>query len=87
MENPTQLNTKKTNKDPLKTKGLSKYPSIPDPSREATIEKDEIGLDAHSIKESIQEKIEYKYIVQRYDKDRLDEIVDLMVETLCSKRD
>ena len=44
-------------------------------------------LDAHSIKESIQEKIEYKFIVQRYDKDRLDEIVDLMVETLCSKRE
>ena len=87
LGNPTQLNTKKTNKDPLMTKGLSKHPSIPDPSREATIEKDEIGLDAHSIKESIQEKIEYKFIVQRYDKDRLDEIVDLMVETLCSKRE
>lgn len=87
LGNPTQLNTKKTNKDPLMTKGLSKHPSIPDPSREATIEKDEIGLDAHSIKESIQEKIEYKFIVQRYNKDRLDEIVDLMVETLCSKRD
>ena len=87
LGNPTQLNTKKTNTDPLMTKGLSKYPSIPDPSREVESEKDEIGLDAHSIKESIQEKIEYKFIVQRYDKDRLDEIVDLMVETLCSKRD
>jgi len=87
LGNPTQLNTKKTNKDPLMTKGLSKHPSIPDPSKEAAIEKDEIGLDAHSIKESIQEEIEYKFIVQRYDKDRLDEIVDLMVETLCSKRD
>ena len=87
LGNPTQLNTKKTNKDPLMTKGLSKHPSIPDPSSEAKIEKDEIGLDAHSIKETIQEKIEYKFIVQRYDKDRLDEIVDLMVETLCSKRD
>ena len=87
LENPTQLNTKKTNTDPLMTKGLSKYPSIPDPSREVESEKDEIGLDAHSIKESIQEKIEYNFIVQRYDKDRLDEIVDLMVETLCSKRE
>lgn len=87
LGNPTQLNTKKTNKDSLMTKGLSKHTSIPDPSREATIEKDEIGLDAHSIKETIQEKIEYKFIVKRYDKDRLDEIVDLMVETLCSKRD
>lgn len=82
LGNPTQLNTKKTNKDPLMTKGLSKHPSS-----EAKIEKDEIGLDAHSIKETIQEKIEYEFIVQRYDKDRLDEIVDLMVETLYSKRD
>lgn len=31
------------------TKGLSKHPSIPDPSSEFTIVKDEIGLDAHSI--------------------------------------
>ena len=87
LENPTQLNTKKTNKDPLMTKGLSKYPSIPDPSREDRVEKDEMRLDAQSIKETIQEKIEYEFIVKRYDKDRLDEIVDLMVETLCSKRE
>ena len=87
LENPTQLNTKKTNKDPLMTKGLSKHPSIPDPSRESEDRKDEIGLDAHSIKETIQRKIEYDFMVQRYDKDRLDEIVDLMVETLCSKRE
>jgi len=44
-------------------------------------------LDADSIKEAIQVKIEYEFIVQRYDKVRLNEIVDLMVETLCSKRD
>ena len=87
LENPTQLNTKKTSKDSLMTKGLSKHPSIPDPSREVTEKNDEIGLDAQSIKEAIQNKIEYEFIVQRFDKDRLDEIVDLMVETLCSKRD
>jgi hypothetical protein len=87
LENPTQLNTKKTSKDPLITKGLSKHPSIPDPSREAKVEKDEMRLDAQSIKEAIQNKIEYEFIVQRFDKDRLDEIVDLMVETLCSKRE
>ena len=69
------------------TKGLSKHPSIPDPSREDRVEKDEMRLDAQSIKEAIQEKIEYRFIVQRFDKDRLDEIVDLMVETLCSKRE
>ena len=87
LENPTQLNTKKTNIDSLMTKGLSKHPSIPDPSRESTLEKDRMRLDAQTIKESIQNKIEYEFIVQRFDKDRLDEIVDLMVETLCSKRD
>jgi len=87
LENPTQLNTKKTSKDPLMTMGLSKHPSIPNPSREDKVEKDEMRLDAHSIKEAIKDKIEYKFIVQRYDKDRLNEIVDLMVETLCSKRE
>jgi len=87
LGNPTQLNTKKTNMNPLMTKRLSKHPSIPDPSRKATIEKDEMRLDAYSIKQTIQEKIEYEFIVKRFDKDRLDEIVDLMVETLCSKRE
>ncbi len=87
LENPTQLNTKKTNTDPLMTNGLSKHPSKPDPSREAKAEDDEMRFETHSIKEAIQEKIEYSFIVQRYDKDRLDEIVDLMVETLCSKRE
>ena len=82
LGNPTQLNTKKTNKDSLMTKGLSKHPSIPDTSREDRVEKDEMRLDAQSIKESIQEKIEYEFIVKRYVKDRLDEIVDLMVKTL-----
>lgn len=84
LENPTQLNTKKTNKDPLMTKGLSKHPSISDPSREAAEKKDEMELDAQSIKDAIQNKIEYEFIVQRFDKDRLDEIVDLMLATIQS---
>ena len=46
-----------------------------------------MGLDAQSIKEAIQNKLEHEFIVQRFDKDRLDEIVDMMVETLCSKRE
>ena len=43
--------------------------------------------ESDSIKETIQRKIEYEFMVQRYDKNRLDEIVDLMVETLISRRD
>jgi hypothetical protein len=87
LGNPTQLNTNKTSKDLFMTKGLNKHPSIPYPSREITEKNDEMRLDAQSIKEVIHNKIEYEFIVQRYDKDRLNEIVDLMVETLCSKRE
>ncbi len=87
LENPTQLNTKKTSKDLLMTKGSKNHPSIPDPSSEPPDQKDGMRLDAYFIKKSIQEKIEYDFMIQRYDQGRLDEIVDLMVETICSKRD
>lgn len=69
------------------TKELSNHPSIPDPSRDVEMKKDEMRLDVHAIKETILRNVEYEFMVQRYDKDRLDEIVDLMVETLCSKRE
>jgi len=87
LENPTQLNTKTTNKDPLMTKGSKNHPSIPALSSEPPDQKDGMRLDAYFIKKSIQEKIEYDFMIQRYDQGRLDEIVDLMVETICSKRD
>jgi hypothetical protein len=37
--------------------------------------------------ELIKDNIEYDYLVSRYDKGRMDELVELMLDTVCSKRD
>ena len=37
-------------------------------------------------KETVKNNIEYKFLVDRFNRDRLDEIVDLIVETLCSTK-
>ena len=48
---------------------------------------DEIGCEnAQEVKELVFENLEYECIRERYKDDRLDEIVDLMVETLCSTK-
>ena len=48
---------------------------------------DEIGCDnATEVKELVLENLEYECIRERYRDDRLDEIIDLMVETLCSTK-
>ena len=47
----------------------------------------EIGCDSvQEVKELVLENIEYDCMSQRFKDDRLDEIVDLMVETLCSTK-
>ena len=48
---------------------------------------DEIGCEnIQEVKELVFENLEYECIRERYKDDRLDEIVDLMVETLCSTK-
>ena len=48
---------------------------------------EEMGCDnAIEVKELVLENLEYECIRERYKDDRLDEIVDLMVETLCSTK-
>lgn len=48
---------------------------------------DEIGCNnATEVRNLVLENIEYEFIKERYRDDRLDEIVDLMVETLCSTK-
>jgi len=48
---------------------------------------DEIGCDnSRNIKELVLKNLEYEFIKDRYKDERLDEIVDLMVETLCSTK-
>lgn len=91
LGNPHQLSTNILNTDLLNTEVSNPYPSNPYQSNKEPQEKkmryDGIGYDSLAeIKEMVLENIEYEYIKNNYNRERLDEIVDLMVETLCSTK-
>ena len=89
QENPAQLNTKEQNKELSITQGSSPIPSRPPTPRE----KSRIGQDRmrerESYREIIWENIDYDILTQdeKLDRDRLDELVELMVDTVCSNRE
>lgn len=91
LENPHQLSTNKLKTDLLNKEGLNSHPSNPYPSRAETKKKmgyDGIGCNsANEVKELVLKNIEYEYIKHDHNRDQLNEIVDLMVETLCSTKD
>ena len=76
--------------DVLNIDSSNPYQSNPNPIKnipQKRIGYEEIGCDtAQEVKEMVLENLEYECISQRYNDDRLDEIVDLMVETLCSTK-
>jgi hypothetical protein len=100
LENPTQLNTNRTNTklpsknlpntNQEKTNQSNPHQSISLSSSILYAEEegwDGNGYDdAASLRNRIRKNIEYDYIIPRFSQDRLDEIVDLIVETLCSRK-
>lgn len=92
-ENPTQLNTKKPSKEKLNTDGQS-TDSIPFRGDTAGGPPEPKGRGAASMEEIesyralILENIEYDFIRQDYGlySSDLDEIVEIMVETVCARR-
>ena len=95
-ENPTQLNKELLNKDLSNTDLLNTHSipilSTPLPEGTATPERKGNGytnMDAvKAYEEVIKDNIEYAYLIQDKDTDRgmLDEIVSLMLETVCTRR-
>lgn len=86
QENPAQLNTNKSNKD-LSSMNISN--PIQSNQTEQPQAADRIGMDTReTYREIILENIEYALIVQdkRIDRERLDEIVELLVDTVCSAK-
>ena len=101
-ENPMQLNKEiqntdlskkeEINKDGLNTDSDSIPILSPDPSplekslpeKKGTDEKDAYKI----YEETIKDNIEYEHLInaKRLDRDRIDEILDLILETVCSKR-
>ena len=99
-ENPTQLNTKKSNTQKQNTHGsntdsililsppspLGEEAAAP-PERKGTGAKSQSAVEIY--REIIKDNIEYEHLCQYakgIDRDMLDEIVDLLVETVCSAR-
>ena len=92
-EMPAELNIEKSNSQKQNTHGSS-TDSIPFREKTAGNPPERKGRDAMSLSEMekyrnlILENIEYDYLKQRVDPycEDLDEIVELMVETVCAKR-
>lgn len=101
LENPNQLSTNilKTNilnTNILNTDLLNMDVSNPNQSnphqssreRQKPMGYDEIGCDSvEEVKEMVLKNLEYEYIKNEHNRERLDEIVDLIVETLCSTKE
>ena len=95
-ENPMQLNKDIQTKDQKKKDGsiTDSIPilSPPSPLKEAAASPERKRTernDAYKVyEEIIKENIEYDYLLQdfRFEKDRVDEIVDLILEAVCSAR-
>ena len=86
QENPAQLNTYRTNKDESNTLSANPYPINSYPINPVT---DQMGTDGMDVyRDIIKENIEYDIMKDNfpYDHERLDEIVELMTETLASKK-
>ena len=100
LENPTQLNKDRSSKEKSMTDG-SNTDSIPilsppsplgeeaaaPPERKGTGAKSQSAVEIY--REIIKDNIEYEHLCQYakgIDRDMLDEIVDLLVETVCSAR-
>ena len=91
LENPMQLNTKSTKKRKRQSTDLSITDSIPFPSGfpETPVQKrTEAKETFESYRELILENIDYDVLASdpRVDREQLDEIVDLVQETVCSTR-
>ena len=98
LENPTQLNKDISSKEQSIT-DISSTHSIPilspnpspltgtaEPERKGTEAKSQSAVEIY--REIIKDNIEYDILIQdpKMDKDRLNEIVDLMLETVCTAR-
>ena len=99
-ENPMQLNKdiqntdlskkEEINKDGLNTDSIPILSPDPSPLEKPLPEKKGTDKkDAYKIyEEIIKDNIEYEHLInaKRLDRDRIDEILDLILETICSKR-
>ena len=88
-ENTAQLNTNKLNKKELNTYPIKSYQEEKESISVSKEQTDRIGYDkAKKYRQTIKENIEYDILSLRNERDIaiLDEIVDLMTETVCTQK-
>ena len=92
--NPAQLNTNRSSKEKSKkdlssTEGSNPIQSSPQTPAETKRTGRDWMRERESYRELILENIEYDYLIRNHplDRDRLDELVELMVDTVCSHRE
>ena len=83
-ENDAQINTISTNTEKINTDEIISYPSFTQQNTEEPAPMDVMGYE--EARERITENIEYEIMCERYPKERLDEIVDIASEALCTRR-
>ena len=94
QENPAQLNTNRSSKEKSKkdlssTEGSNPIQSSPQTPAGANRTGRDWIRERESYRELILENIEYDCLIQNHslDRDRLDELVELMVDTVCSNQE
>ena len=94
QENPAQLNTNRSSKEKSKkdlssTERSNPVQSIPQTPRGSDQKGRDRMRERESYRELILENIEYDCLIQNHhlDRNRLDELVELMVDTVCSNRE
>lgn len=85
QENPAQLNIQEQSKEILSTDSTKSFPSFPHkgkPIQESGMERQE------TYREQIMTNVDYDYLVgyTEVDRGRLDELVGLMLDTVCSTK-
>jgi len=91
LEKQTQLNTNKQNKEKINTEGVNTYQSILPEREDYPEQPDEKPIDEidkfNRYREVIYKNIEYEILCERYDSKTIDEIVEVMLDYICGKRE
>ncbi len=89
-ESPAQLRTHVSNTQKPKTQESNPYPiKIPKPNQEQADGSEEDRMDAREYRQTlaiVKDQIDYDALDTPQNRERLDEIVELITETLCSRR-
>jgi hypothetical protein len=88
--NKTEFNNPEFNKNDFsKTYPIQSYQWYGEPADHSSphgLDADGMG-EVNSYRELIEENIEYDCLIGQYGKERMDELVELMLDTVCSRRD